>query len=250
MKELWREHWSRVRKGRNVSAERKVGDCFQWKATGQCSKGDSCRFEPRDSFRSKSIIILFYFENADPDWQKKALKKWQTKRSKSFKIERRRTVNIFWKESARNRHVIYGNPSHAKMKSLNLDPSMVTVVISDTLRLVDGLVKGQRKVADKEQWPCWKRIFKWYVCPRTIPRGSLFCGTMIDWDRFTQSRSRRPRCATWKFGKGSIAGSHSKMRTSGASSVGSKIQGKNAKWNPQARAVRPRSTLELGNGFL
>ena len=29
-------------KGRNVSAERKVGDCFQWKANGQCSKGDSC----------------------------------------------------------------------------------------------------------------------------------------------------------------------------------------------------------------
>ena len=25
-------------KGRNVSAERKVGDCYQWKANGQCSK--------------------------------------------------------------------------------------------------------------------------------------------------------------------------------------------------------------------
>ena len=31
-------------KGRNVSAERKVGDGFQWKANGQCSKGDSCSF--------------------------------------------------------------------------------------------------------------------------------------------------------------------------------------------------------------
>ena len=30
------------RQGRNVSAERKVGECFQWKATGQCSRGDSC----------------------------------------------------------------------------------------------------------------------------------------------------------------------------------------------------------------
>ena len=29
-------------KDRNVSAERKVGDCFQWKANGQCSKGDPC----------------------------------------------------------------------------------------------------------------------------------------------------------------------------------------------------------------
>ena len=24
--------------------ERKVGECYQWKATGQCSKGDSCSF--------------------------------------------------------------------------------------------------------------------------------------------------------------------------------------------------------------
>ena len=31
-------------KGRNVSAERRVGECFQWKANGQCSRGDCCSF--------------------------------------------------------------------------------------------------------------------------------------------------------------------------------------------------------------
>ena len=32
-------------KGRSVSAERKVGECFQWDATGQCSRGEpSCDF--------------------------------------------------------------------------------------------------------------------------------------------------------------------------------------------------------------
>ena len=31
-------------KGRKVSVESKVGECFQWKATGQCSRGDSCSF--------------------------------------------------------------------------------------------------------------------------------------------------------------------------------------------------------------
>ena len=31
-------------KGRKVSAERKAGECFQWKANGQCSRGDSCSF--------------------------------------------------------------------------------------------------------------------------------------------------------------------------------------------------------------
>ena len=36
-------------KGRNVSAERKVGDCFQWKANGQCSN-----LMTRDGSRSTS----------------------------------------------------------------------------------------------------------------------------------------------------------------------------------------------------
>ena len=49
-------------KGRNVTVERKVGECFQWKATGQCSKGDSCS---TGLFWSKSTIILFYFENPE-----------------------------------------------------------------------------------------------------------------------------------------------------------------------------------------
>ena len=31
-------------KGREVSVGRKVGACYQWKAFGQCSKGDSCSF--------------------------------------------------------------------------------------------------------------------------------------------------------------------------------------------------------------
>ena len=31
-------------KGRNVSAERKVGESFQWKANGPCSRGDTCCF--------------------------------------------------------------------------------------------------------------------------------------------------------------------------------------------------------------
>ena len=30
--------------GRIVSVERRVGECYQWKANGQCLKGDSCSF--------------------------------------------------------------------------------------------------------------------------------------------------------------------------------------------------------------
>ena len=35
---------TRSRKEIKANVERKVGDCWQWQATGQCSKGDSCGF--------------------------------------------------------------------------------------------------------------------------------------------------------------------------------------------------------------
>ena len=36
------EQWSQ--KGKKAYVDRKVGECFQWKSHGQCSKGDSCGF--------------------------------------------------------------------------------------------------------------------------------------------------------------------------------------------------------------
>ena len=35
---------TRSRKDNKANVERKVRDCWQWQATGQCSKGDSCGF--------------------------------------------------------------------------------------------------------------------------------------------------------------------------------------------------------------
>ena len=35
---------TKSQKERKASVDRKVGECYQWKAIGQCSKGDSCSF--------------------------------------------------------------------------------------------------------------------------------------------------------------------------------------------------------------
>ena len=35
---------TKSKKGRKAVVERKVGECYQWKAIGQCSRGDSCSF--------------------------------------------------------------------------------------------------------------------------------------------------------------------------------------------------------------
>ena len=93
-----------------------------------------------------------------------------------WKAEHR--VKIFSKASARKRHVIYGTFLYAEITSLNPDASMVTVVISDTLRLVGSPGKRQRKEAEKDQWLRWQRIFNWFVCPEIVLRKSLFCGKL------------------------------------------------------------------------
>ena len=42
---LWKGDQSpRVKKGKKACVARKVGECFQWEAHGQCSKGDLCSF--------------------------------------------------------------------------------------------------------------------------------------------------------------------------------------------------------------
>ena len=44
MRDLRREYWSKVRKGEVSARKEKMGECFRWKANGQCSKGDSVIF--------------------------------------------------------------------------------------------------------------------------------------------------------------------------------------------------------------
>ena len=45
--------WSRIR-GQKKREQRSPGDCWQWKANGQCSKGDSCSFRHEINKRAKT----------------------------------------------------------------------------------------------------------------------------------------------------------------------------------------------------
>ena len=44
--------WSRIR-GTKQRGQRVLGDCWQWKANGQCSKGDNCSFRHDIDKRAK-----------------------------------------------------------------------------------------------------------------------------------------------------------------------------------------------------
>ena len=57
-----RKDWNRVvtksQKGTKVIVERKVGESFQWKANGQCLRGDSCSTEVIVDKRYKRALLL------------------------------------------------------------------------------------------------------------------------------------------------------------------------------------------------
>ena len=41
-------------KGKLVSVKRKQGECYQWKAKGQCTREDACSFRHDENTRTKS----------------------------------------------------------------------------------------------------------------------------------------------------------------------------------------------------
>ena len=100
---------------RKVSVERKVGERFQWKATGHCLTGDSCSFrhDPAAANRLRSetrrTIVLSCTKSEGTDWRADTLKKFQAAERRE-PIWNKRTwfrAEISWRESVRIRRVIF-----------------------------------------------------------------------------------------------------------------------------------------------
>ena len=49
--------WSRKNQGTKQREQRTLGDCWQWKANGQCSQGDNCSFRHDINKRAKSTQL-------------------------------------------------------------------------------------------------------------------------------------------------------------------------------------------------
>ena len=111
-------------KGENAYVERKVRVCFQWKAHGQCSKGDSCSFS-----RDKLV----------QGQRRKGRSSSPAPNSKAKTDEKVAVPSHVFKI----RHVDSGILPCVKTTSLSAD--------SDMLRLRRSPAKKQRKVVRKDQ---------------------------------------------------------------------------------------------------
>ena len=144
-------------KGRNVSADRKVGECFQWKANGQCSTMEN----PVVILVQGHTIILFYFKSADTDWPKKTLQLWQLWEEKVFHT---------WSPSQPCKKFLRGTcmwfPAPFRvLESQGWIRMQVwwQVQVSTHWGWWATQLKSQRKVAQKNRWHYWERLFNWVV---------------------------------------------------------------------------------------
>ena len=196
---------------KKACVERKVRECFQWKAHGQCSKGDSCSFsrdrllhgDLRSGQRRRRTIAFSRTKLEDQDWRR------GRKSSKKKKVTERRALQT---KRARFRAVT------KIVKKLVMYILASSPQVRDRMHIWKKLVlqtswgwaDAQHKV--KENWceriSCFIEgsLHNWVVCLRILTRESLFNarGRVIERDFFlsrwrwadhhTLSRSVGRRC--------------------------------------------------------
>ena len=162
-----------------------MGECFQWKAHGQCSKGDSCSFShDRDEKDDRHLPHqigrpeLTKWEETPPKHQATERKALQTQGAK-FRLVT---------QIARTRHVNFGTLSC--LNCLRPDANMEEHVSSDMLRLRRSPAKSQRKLVRKDQFLLKGSTHLGSVSQDSYQRKSIL-REEEDWDQNTPSNSPR-----------------------------------------------------------
>ena len=134
-----------------------MGECYQCKAIGQCSKGDSCsvshdrasgnRCDQRQRGRSSSLAP----EAQTQTDGKKPLKGSGLRGESPSGQGGRIACRHLSKGMCTNPSCIIGTLPCVSITSVNEDANMAINAESDTLRLMGSTVKSQSKVVGKDQ---------------------------------------------------------------------------------------------------
>ena len=140
------------KKGRGAVVERKVGECFQWQAIGQCSRGYSCssshaQASERDAARDKkNRRPLPHLKRRHRLTKSYPQKVQATEARPLVDQEAEIRAEISSKESARTRHVIIGTLPCVLITSMKQDAHMEQSADFDMLRGRRSPAKSRRKV--------------------------------------------------------------------------------------------------------
>ena len=147
--------------------QRSLGNCWQWKANGHCSKGDNCSFRHDTNKRAKST------QPNEMHREPKVLKaeaqvgKWLDCRA-----------SITSKELAPLHSVKNGILQSACSASPKMDAGFGKSALVSIARLMNSPAKGLKRMVTKVQWLCWKLHDNWVACFKIWSRRGLrrFCG--------------------------------------------------------------------------
>ena len=135
---------TKSQKGKKRYVERKVGGCFQWKAHGQCSKGDSCSFSHELASGNRCGGQRREEQSSSPAPNSKAnpqnneateMKTIQTEGAKFRADTQTETI----------RHVVLGILPCVKTSSLKLDAHLAKNAFSDMLRRRRSPTRSRKK---------------------------------------------------------------------------------------------------------
>ena len=159
--------------------ERGQGECYQWKAKGQCSRGDKCSFRHDEDKRAKSTPKTA--PPSEPPTQRDG-------RSASRKRNLRGQSPSGKTNRQRCRDFLKGTCINVNSISLNRDVSSAQSAYSLTGRLKSHQTKSRKRVTTCDSW---------VACHRTLSRQNLlrFHGRARKfWDQFDEYDSQGLRC--------------------------------------------------------
>ena len=188
--------------------ERGQGECCQWKAKGQCSRGDQCSFWHDGDERAKSTP-----KNA-PSSEPPTQRGRDASRERNFRVRSLSTKSnrqpcrdllkgICTKVPCDNWH-----PPDVNFQSLNRIVNSAKSARFRTGRLRNNRIEGPRRVVTKVQWLSWKMCDSWVAYFRTQSRWNLhrFYGRAQEsWDQFDECNSQKLRSVMLTSEKRSIA---------------------------------------------
>ena len=135
--------------------QRTLGDCWQWKANGQCSKGDKCSFRHDINERAKTTQ-----PNPSPrsstQLNERNASRTRSPRGKSPSVEEcfDCLARITSKELAPIHSVNSGILQDACSTSLRVVAYLVKSALMHIARLMNSLAKGLKLMVTKVQWLC------------------------------------------------------------------------------------------------
>ena len=131
--------------GTKQRVQRILGDCWQWETNGQCVKGDNCSFRYDINKRGKMAQ-----SNTSPNsFMQQNDRKASRTRSPRGKSPSGRMYR--WKELATTRYVKSGTLQNACSTSRKMVAVLVKSARMHTVRLMNNLVKGPKKMMTRVQ---------------------------------------------------------------------------------------------------